>query len=189
MRANRKATLFHRKFERPYDPYPHTFEAERNLETEMDTHGLNARRHPRRRQRDKALVRHGLHRQHHPGKPHRPLDESALERAIARLFEPRGFREMTIRAGEWYITHDDSFSHRGGELTACHVLDVYYDVQYDKTRIARLAYFASDGTEASAWRHDGVKDEGHRVLDRIAELAQSHVLNTLESDSKGGDPS
>ena len=177
MRRQRKAALFTRKFERADDPHHYVHACWLALDIEMESHGLTPRRHPRRRERDKAIIRHGVHRMHHPETPPRDVEPTTLPRILARLFAVRDFEEMTVRLGDWYVTHQDGVRERDGDFVDC----LYVDIRHHDRRLARAGYY-EDGTEAVRWCSDGATAEESRVIEQMLEHLDGLVLSSRESD-------
>lgn len=176
MRKRRKDALFTRKFERTIDPHHYVHACWLALDIEMDSHGLTPRRHPRRRERDKAIIRHGMHRIHHPV-PARDVEPSTISHILARLFAVRDFEEMTVRLGDWYVTHQDGVRERDGDFVNC----LYVDIRHGERRLARAGYY-EDGTEAVRWCSDGADDAERRMLDDLLERLDGLVLSSCQSD-------
>lgn len=176
MRRQRKDALFTRKFERADDPHHYVHACWLALDIEMDSHGLTPRRHPRRRARDNAIIRHGMHRMHHPMPP-RDVEPSTIQNVLARLFAVRDFEEMTVRLGDWYVTHQDGVRERDGDFVDC----LYLDIRHGERRLARAGYY-EDGTEAVRWCSDGADDAERRMLDDLLERLDGLVLPSCQSD-------
>lgn len=177
MRRQRKDALFTRKFERTIDPHHYVHACWLALDIEMDSHGLTPRRHPRRRTRDNAIIRHGMHRMRHPETAPRDVETSTIPHILARLFAVRDFEEMTVRLGDWYVTHQDGVDVRGEHFVNC----LYVDIRHGERHLARAGYY-EDGTEAVRWCSDGATDAESRLIDDLLEHLDGLVLSARQTD-------